>query len=348
MSMIPWEEAALVPPADLSLPVWLQPTAAAVGFAFPDVSERAMFALGHLYAGLARKFERDRERVDEGASSVLDTNHGAALIAFAGFRERLSGPNASHMILSATAAGVISTAYLGAAWTVVGMKLKVIATLADTLARSEAVTALAVAKPATAPLIAEVRAGLAVIVAELNKTVLLAQQAVTTLLRVATQALGLYMSVATPLLKNRPMARQRETATYMAVTGGLASHEESSPDAKDGGHTLSKHVNVTDQNIIDRVRNRKAKESSRWLDRRTAERVIAEVIAANPRKIENWLASGDPNNLELHLAAGGATTGRYVKRGNLVPQEVSGAGVVLKRDASRPNGYIILTAFPEP
>lgn len=347
MSMVPWENAILVPAADVRLPVWLEPTAAMLGFRFPDVSERALIGLGATYARLARNFEQTRVLVDEAGAGLLSTNHGEALVAFTGFRERLSGPNASHMIVSASAAGAISAAYLAAGATVLAMKLKVTATLADAFVKSEAVTALMVAEPVTAPAILKIRAALATLVTTLNTVVPMAEKAVTTLLQTAARAIELYTGVATPLLRNRPMARQRETDTYLAVTGGLASHEESAPRAKDGGHTLSRHVNVNDRDIIERILRGEAKEASRWTDQRTAERVVAEVIAANPGKIATWLAGTKPN-LRLDLTTFLGTTGRYVTETDRMPIEVTGARVILKRDPTRPAGYVILTSFPQP
>jgi len=347
MSMIPWESGILVPPADIELPDWLRGTADIVGFQFPKISERALFSLGQEYARLARNFEQTRESTDDATSSLLTTNFGEAIAAFSMFRERLSGPNASHMAVSAAAAGVIAAAYCGAGVEVVAMKLKVIAAMVKAFLKSEAVAALAATVPETAPGIMALGTIAEGVLTALTAIVIAGERGVTALFQVAGRVLELYTSVATPVLQNRPTDEQRGDVPYVAVPGGLAAHEGVAPKSKGDGHTLSKHVNVDDQYIKDRV-DGGAPEASRWIDRRTAERVTAQVIGLNQATIAAWLASSGKKPLVLHAAGANGVTGRYVGELNGTPRDVTGARVVLKKDPARPGGYFILTSFPEP
>lgn len=345
MTMIPWENGIIVPPADIGLPVWLSDTAALIGFTFPDISERALLILGREYAALARNLEQSRASTDGVTSNLTVLNHGPAMTAFTLYRERLSGPNGSHMIVSVTAAGVMSTAYCGAAAVVMGMKAKAILALMDALLATGTVKAFAATSPKAAAWVGALTLVVEQALTVLTGIVAVAKQDITTLFAVAGRVIELYTSVATPVLQDRPSDADRGDIPYVAVPGGLASHEGAPPN---GGHALLKHVNVDDRYIIDRVANTPASEASRWIDLPTAERVTAQVIGLNKATIAAWLASNGRPTLALHLGTGVSVTGRYIDMSSPTPRDVTGARIVLKKDPSRPDGYFILSAFPEP
>lgn len=137
MTMIPWENGA-----DIALPVWLEGAAALVAFEFPIISEGALAALSRDYLTLAFALEQDRRQIDLAAVGLTDSSFGPAVTAFSLHRERLSGPNGSHMIVSSTTAGLIGAAYAGAAAEVVAMKLSAILSLIDLFLKTEAVKTL--------------------------------------------------------------------------------------------------------------------------------------------------------------------------------------------------------------
>lgn len=346
MSVIPWEEGILVPASDLTLPVWLGGVADMVGFTFPNVSEKTILSLGKDYARLARSFEQTREGIDNKAVGLTVNNTGEALAAFSMFRERLSGTNASHMTVSVAAAGLIAALYCGAGVQVVAMKLKAIAALADAFLQTEAVRAIAAAVPETAPAIAALSAVTHTLVTVLTTIVEHGRRNIALLFDAAGRIVGLYTRVATPVLQHRPPDEARGNVPYVAVPGGLGAHEGVGPS---GGHTLSKHVNVDDAYITRRVARGEAGRASRWLDRRTAERVTARVIGLNRATIAAWLASSGNPRMALRLGSTqDGVTGWSVDASHAVPQQVTGARVVLQKDPTQPGGYFILTSYPEP
>ena len=132
-------------------------------------------------------------------------------------------------------------------------------------------------------------------------------------------------------------------ASKLAPGGGLKAHE-----AK-GGHLLSRHVNVTDQDLINRMKkNHKISGASRFKDRATAERVAHHVIVSNKSKIDKWLK--DPKSLNrLRLNYNGNMNellGRGLKRGSSHVQDMKkSARIILKKDGK--GGYYVLTGFPD-
>ncbi len=125
--------------------------------------------------------------------------------------------------------------------------------------------------------------------------------------------------------------------------GGLEAHEAA--PGKNGGHTLERHVGKSD----DFLRQRLATEpnisgASTFTDRATAEWAVAEALRRNEARIEAWLQSGEQRF--VFDADLDRPVGRYLTRSMSQPKTVSGVRVVLVRDATRPAGYLILTAYP--
>lgn len=124
--------------------------------------------------------------------------------------------------------------------------------------------------------------------------------------------------------------------------GGLTSHEQA------GGHTLAKHVALTETELANRLANdSKPMIVSTFCDRSIAETTISEAIQTNDGIISTWL-SGNPTQVLKIRYNFSSPIGITLTRSatNTVP--TNRVSVVLKPDASLPLGYYILTAYPEP
>jgi hypothetical protein len=123
--------------------------------------------------------------------------------------------------------------------------------------------------------------------------------------------------------------------------GGLTAHEAA------GGHLLDKHVGETYEDLATRLaKEPRIDAASSFTDRATAEKAVAETINANQAKITDWLASGRNTPLPISHTMS-EPVGISVPRGVPVGIPASSVKVILVRDASFPDGYRILTGYPE-
>ena len=136
-------------------------------------------------------------------------------------------------------------------------------------------------------------------------------------------------------------------STPIVSGGGLEGH------ARAGGHTLRDHLGRTDNDLTTRANqpNPPPGGVSTWSDRGVAESTIAATLSANESRIRDWLT--DPSRFKLELDYAGpynVVTGRHVPSNSTTVSEVTGARVVLFRDANSATGlgYFIRTAFPQP
>lgn len=121
--------------------------------------------------------------------------------------------------------------------------------------------------------------------------------------------------------------------------GGLEAHE-----GLRRGHTLLKHVNVTDAMIRSRVLGGQVKVASRFFNRALAEDAVSGALVANRLSVEQFLRSSksftfieQSFNREIGTIfskAGGFQAGNTVR-------------VMLVRDSSE-LGYFVRTAFVNP
>lgn len=147
-------------------------------------------------------------------------------------------------------------------------------------------------------------------------------------------------------------APQTETAPNAQLTKHSEEPKRAAPgydlvrDEERGGHTLDRHVGRTDDELRERLdRERHISAASTWTDRDTAESVVAEGLAAEGGRIENWMRRGYPRaNLALHYDAGRAI-GRSLRRGDDKSVDCTRAVIVLRADG--PNGFYVLTTYPE-
>jgi DNA-binding transcriptional ArsR family regulator len=130
------------------------------------------------------------------------------------------------------------------------------------------------------------------------------------------------------------------------VPGTLSAHERL------GGHTLSKHVSQTYEQLLARVEREGRSRASSFLDRQVAEQALADVLERRALNIEKWLAKSVPvADPELAPTKVFSTTlGRDVclvvhDTGEIVT--ASRVLMVLKREDTA-LGYRILSAYCEP
>ncbi len=131
-------------------------------------------------------------------------------------------------------------------------------------------------------------------------------------------------------------------STELVPGGGLEAHEGT---ATHRGHTLSKHVGKTEEELAGRFETEpRLQFSSSFPDRATAETAVAKAIRDHPQAIAAWLASKAP---ALRIQADvGTVVGKSVSRNGTIIN-TSKVQVILKREDSM-LGYYIKTAFPSP
>jgi hypothetical protein len=117
-------------------------------------------------------------------------------------------------------------------------------------------------------------------------------------------------------------------------------------DENRGGHTLSRHVARTDEQLAERLRReRNISAASTWTDRGIAEETVAAGLRAERGHIENWMRRGERRpNLALHYDAG-RPIGRSLQRDSSQALTCTIAVIVLRADGLE--GYYVLTTYPE-
>ena len=117
-------------------------------------------------------------------------------------------------------------------------------------------------------------------------------------------------------------------------------------DESRGGHTLSRHVARTDEQLEERLRKeRNISAASTWSDRESAEMTVAAALRAERGRISGWMRRGDRRpNLALHFDAG-HPIGRSLRRDAGEPVTCTSAVIVLRADG--PDSFYVLTTYPE-
>ncbi|WP_434626329.1 RHS domain-containing protein [Pseudomonas sp. Z5-35] len=122
--------------------------------------------------------------------------------------------------------------------------------------------------------------------------------------------------------------------------GGLAAHEAR------GGHLIRKHIGRTDAQLAQRIEAEpNVPAASTFPDRATAESSAARAIASNEKKIEKFLNSKKGKTTITHTYA--KPVGVSLIRGHDDYAPAYKALFVLIKDPKKPEGYFLLTGFPE-
>jgi hypothetical protein len=146
----------------------------------------------------------------------------------------------------------------------------------------------------------------------------------------------------------RPSPEARETSAASG-TDPRPIRRDLRADEDRGGHTLSRHVGVTDAGLRERLeRDTRLSVASTYHDRETAERVVAETLARRQRLLDAWTSRQGPRpNLALDYRGSPARpVGRSISRGQFLARACSDAVVVLRWDERR-DDYYVLTSYPE-
>lgn len=117
-------------------------------------------------------------------------------------------------------------------------------------------------------------------------------------------------------------------------------------DEARGGHTIARHVGRSDAQLRARLARESISAASTYPDLETAERVVTQALAANAGRVQRWLDQRDRrSNLAIrYRARDGLPTGRLMRRGADVAEDVTGAVVVLRW---RDQAWYVLTSYPE-
>jgi CDI toxin RNase A-like protein len=119
-------------------------------------------------------------------------------------------------------------------------------------------------------------------------------------------------------------------------------------DEDAGGHTLRKHVGLSDQQLRDRLQQEpNISAASTYTDRGMAELAVGTALHENHDKIERWLArpTGHPNLVLDYNGNPSRPVGRTLRPGEEHSEPCSHAVIVLKWTG--PYEYYVLTSYPE-
>ena len=119
-------------------------------------------------------------------------------------------------------------------------------------------------------------------------------------------------------------------------------------DEMRGGHTLARHVGLSDVELSERLRReRRISAASTYTDQVTAERVVAMALEQHRARVDAWLSREGPRpnlTLSYHVASD-EPIGRSLVRRARQPADCSDALVVLRWDGQ--GGFYVLTSYPE-
>lgn len=150
-----------------------------------------------------------------------------------------------------------------------------------------------------------------------------------------------------PVPADSASAAPAAVAPRVAGRSTSAERRNLEEDERRGGHTLERHVGLSDDDLRARLRREpRISAASTWTDRDTAERSVAAALAREGLRVERWLAREGPRpNLALDWEAG-APIGRSLRRGSRTVATVACATVVL-RWSTRDDDFHVLTSYPE-
>ena len=140
------------------------------------------------------------------------------------------------------------------------------------------------------------------------------------------------------------------SADVPAATAAPApTRRDLSIDEPRGGHTLSRHVGRTDDQLRERLRKEpQISAASTYTDRAIAEETVAAALAESKDELEMWTSrSGQRPNFVIEYESPRTTPiGRSLRRGPRMTVPCRRALVVLRWD-DRNRRYYVLTSYPE-
>ncbi|GDY27127.1 hypothetical protein AHAT_30170 [Agarivorans sp. Toyoura001] len=112
------------------------------------------------------------------------------------------------------------------------------------------------------------------------------------------------------------------------------------------GHAVQLHVGKTEEQLLKRFdETPHIKGSGTFTDMRSADIAVGETLNVKQQDIQEWLV-GDKVKLELNHNVG-RDIGIVIPRGGNNSSAAQKVTVILVRDPSMPQGYLIKTAHPE-
>ena len=133
------------------------------------------------------------------------------------------------------------------------------------------------------------------------------------------------------------------------LRGEAPERRDLARDERRGGHTLARHVGLSDDDLRERLRREKRiAAASTWTDRRIAEEVVGETLARSADRVRGWTRrTGSRANLALdYRGSPQRVLGRSLRRGRSRVEACTDAIVVLKWRESE-GDFFVLTAYPE-
>ncbi|MEW5323470.1 peptidoglycan-binding protein [Geobacillus thermoleovorans] len=116
---------------------------------------------------------------------------------------------------------------------------------------------------------------------------------------------------------------------------------------KVGGHTISKHISLSDSEMVKRAAQQKVDVTS-YTNQSTAIKVIKSALSQNATKISEWLLdSNSKNTLNLNHEMGYAIGKGYKSGGTALKTNLDTAFIQLKKDSKSQYGFIIVTSYPK-
>ncbi|MFP5379517.1 MAG: RNase A-like domain-containing protein [Vicinamibacteria bacterium] len=125
-----------------------------------------------------------------------------------------------------------------------------------------------------------------------------------------------------------------------------AARRDLREDERRGGHTIARHVGLTDAQLRERLERESISAASTYPDLDTAERVVGLTLRRHAQRVERWEALEGPRpNLALPFAAPmQRPLGRVLRRDATEVEDAHYAVVVLRW---QPDGSYVLTSYPE-
>lgn len=142
----------------------------------------------------------------------------------------------------------------------------------------------------------------------------------------------------------RVTATARPPATRIAQAAANSARHDLQPDEESGGHTLSRHVGKSDDDLRSRLeRESDISAASTFTDRAAAERSVAAALSKGKQQVTTWENGTSRQNLVLRVTMPDVI-GRSLRRGDSKVKSVKSAVVVLAKSGG---DWFVLTSYPE-
>ncbi|MGE3842085.1 MAG: RNase A-like domain-containing protein [Vicinamibacterales bacterium] len=140
----------------------------------------------------------------------------------------------------------------------------------------------------------------------------------------------------------------RDAVVRPPAIPGAARRRDLAADELRGGHTLSRHVGRSDDQLRQRLRRESISAASTFTDRETAELTVAAGIERDRSRVTSWQRRSGPRpNLALrYRGSRERVIGRSLAARAGAVVACYDAVIVLRWDEER-DDYYVLTAYPE-